>query len=112
MVKLKGIVASKPVNKMYGEIYNFEEKRGTYAGKILVVEQTYPNMMDYVTKAKAIIAETGGILSHAAIVSRELQIPCVVCVKNATKILKTGYTVELDLEEGTIKILKRKTNFA
>ena len=109
MVELKGTVASKPVKKTSGEVYNFEEKVGIFVkGKILVVEQTYPKMMEYITKAKAIIAETGGILSHSAIVSRELGIPCIVGVKNITKILKTGDEIELDLKTGEIKILEHK----
>jgi len=54
-------------------------------------------------KAAAIVTNEGGITSHAAIVSRELQIPCIVGAKNATKIFKDGQLVEVDAKHGVIK---------
>ncbi len=55
-------------------------------------------------KAKAVITDFGGILCHAAIVARELKIPCVVGTKIATKILKNGDKIEIDIKNGTVKI--------
>ena len=58
-----------------------------------------------------IIAEKGSLLSHTAIISRELNKPAIVNVKDCTAILKTGDLVELDAEIGIVKILKEgKTN--
>jgi pyruvate,water dikinase len=57
-------------------------------------------------KAAAIETDVGGITSHAAIVSRELQIPCVIGTGNATKIIKDGDRVEVDANNGFVKLLK------
>ncbi|MCI0566183.1 hypothetical protein L0Y46_03215 [bacterium] len=60
-------------------------------------------------KASAIVTDIGGMLSHAAIVSRELNIPCIVGTKNASKILKNGDLVEVDADKGMVRILERVT---
>jgi phosphohistidine swiveling domain-containing protein len=76
------------------------------AGRILVAGQTMPQFMPAIRKAKAIITNEGGMLCHAAIVSRELKIPAIIGTKIATEILKDGDLVEMDLSKGKIKILK------
>lgn len=76
-------------------------------GDVLVSGSTGPEMIRACYKAGAIITEEGGICSHAAIVSRELGIPCVIGTKIATKILKDGDLVEVDARKGIVKILKR-----
>jgi pyruvate,water dikinase len=55
--------------------------------------------------AAGIIAERGSLLSHTAIISRELHKPAVVNVRDCTKILKTGDRVRLDASEGTVTLL-------
>ena len=75
-------------------------------GDILVSFSTNPQMIMAMKKAGAIVTEQGGITSHAAIVSRELQIPCLVGVKNATKILEDGDLVEVDATKGLVKKIK------
>jgi len=75
-------------------------------GNILVSETTEPAMMPAMRKASAIISDVGGMLSHTAITSRELGVPCIVGTQNASKILKTGDLVEVDAERGIITILK------
>ncbi len=75
-------------------------------GDILVTSLTTPDFIVAMKKASGIITDLGGITSHAAIVSRELNIPCVVGTKNATSVLKDGDLVEIN-ENGLIKILKR-----
>ena len=57
-------------------------------GEILVAETTAPELILACKKAAAIVTDMGGLMSHAAIVSRELHIPCIVGTKNATKMLK------------------------
>ncbi len=57
--------------------------------------------------ASAVVTDVGSVLSHAAIVSRELRIPCIVGATNATKVLKDGDLVEVDTERGVVKVLKR-----
>ena len=65
---------------------------------------TTPKYMDIIKKAKAIITDEGGVLSHAAIISRELKVPCVVGCKKATKVLKNGDLIEIN-KRGEIKLL-------
>ena len=60
---------------------------------------------DSMRKVKAIITDEGGVTSHAAIVSRELNIPCIIGTKSATQALKDGDMVEIDMERGNIKIV-------
>lgn len=74
---------------------------------VLISETTYPALVPAMKLASAIITNVGGLTCHAAIVSRELKIPCVVGTKIATKILRDGDLVEVDADEGIIKILKR-----
>jgi len=57
-------------------------------------------------RAKAVVTDEGGLTCHAAIVSRELGIPCIISTKNATKILKNGDQIEMDLSTGLIQIRK------
>ena len=54
------------------------------------------------SKATAIVTDIGGLTSHPAIVSRELDIPCVVGTEKATKVLKDGMKVRVDGEKGII----------
>jgi pyruvate,water dikinase len=75
-------------------------------GEILVTSMTRIEFVPLMKKAKAIITDEGGIACHAAIVSRELGVPCVIGTKNATKILKDGDLIELDIEKGIVKISK------
>jgi phosphohistidine swiveling domain-containing protein len=75
-------------------------------GDILVSQATSPDLLPAMKKAAAILTNEGGITSHAAIVSRELKIPCIVGTKIATKVLKDGDLVEVDADKGIVKILK------
>ena len=74
-------------------------------GDILVSIATDPDIVPAMKKAAAIVTEQGGITSHAAIVSRELGVPCVIGTKIATKVLKDGDLVEVDANQGTVKKL-------
>ncbi|PIR74463.1 MAG: hypothetical protein COU35_02505 [Candidatus Magasanikbacteria bacterium CG10_big_fil_rev_8_21_14_0_10_47_10] len=70
---------------------------------ILVSHMTDPRFVPAMKKARAIVAEIGGITCHAAIVARELGIPCVIGVKKATKFLKDGDRIEVDADNGVVK---------
>lgn len=75
-------------------------------GEILVTESTSPELISACKKAAGIITNQGGILSHAAIISREMKIPCIIGTNSdVTKIIKTGDLIELDANNGTITIL-------
>jgi phosphoenolpyruvate synthase/pyruvate phosphate dikinase len=75
------------------------------SGDIIVAETTSPEFMPACRKAAGIITDQGGMLSHAAIVSRELGIPCLVAVTNASEIIKTGDVVEVDADNGVVRKL-------
>jgi len=77
------------------------------AGKILVTKMTDPGWVFVMSLAAGLISEKGSLLSHTAIIGRELGIPTVVGVNGATEILKTGDFVELDGLTGIIQILPR-----
>jgi len=72
-------------------------------GNILVTVMTNPFFIPIMKKAAAIVTDEGGITCHAAIVSRELGIPCVIGTKNATKVLKDGDLVEVDSINGIVR---------
>ncbi len=72
------------------------------AGEILVTRMTTPDFVPAMKRAAAIVTDEGGQTSHAAIVSRELGIPCVVGTKKATQILKTGMMITVDAKEGKV----------
>lgn len=77
-------------------------------GDVLVTGSTGPEMILACKKAGAIVTEEGGITSHAAIVSRELGIPCVIGTKVATQVLKDGDIVEVDAVHGIVTIVRRR----
>lgn len=75
-----------------------------YTDKILVTRMTDPGWVFLLSLARGVIAEKGSLLSHTAIISRELGIPSVVGVKNITRILKTGDIVTLNGNTGEITV--------
>lgn len=87
-----------------------EEINKIQPGDVLVSPMTDPYFVPAMVKAGAIITDEGGILSHAAIVSRELGIPCIIGTKIATSVLKDGFIVEVDAsrERGIIRIITNK----
>jgi phosphohistidine swiveling domain-containing protein len=109
---LKGTVASvgntegKVIKLSYRDADNHSKKiKKMRKGEILVTEMTHPNIINACKKAGGIITDEGGLLSHAAIVSRELKIPCIIGTKMATDVLKDGDRVKIDTESGEIEIL-------
>jgi phosphohistidine swiveling domain-containing protein len=71
-------------------------------GDVLIASTTTPDWMYAIKLAGAIVTDEGGIISHAAIVSRELGIPCIIGTKSATTNIKDGDIVTIDTETGTI----------
>jgi len=71
-------------------------------GDVLVTDMTNPDFVPFMKIASAIVTDKGGITSHAAIVSRELAIPCVVGTETATEVLKTGSEYTVDSRNGMI----------
>jgi phosphoenolpyruvate synthase/pyruvate phosphate dikinase len=83
------------------------ESRNLQEGEILVTAMTTPDFVLAMKKAAAILTDEGGITCHAAIISRELQKPCIIGTKIATKVLRTGDLVEVYANKGLIRIIKR-----
>ncbi len=75
-------------------------------GEILVTGMTRPEYLPVMKKAAAIVTNEGGITSHAAIISRELNKPCIIGTQNATQLIKNGDWVEVDANKGVVKIIK------
>ncbi|MFA6918522.1 MAG: PEP-utilizing enzyme [Patescibacteria group bacterium] len=77
-------------------------------GAILLAPYTYPAIVAAMRKASAIVTDQGGLLSHAAIISREMKKPCIVGTNVATRIFQDGDLVEVDADNGIIKLLKKR----
>jgi phosphohistidine swiveling domain-containing protein len=88
-------------------INNSDEIGKINSGDVLISVATSPSIITAMKKASAIVTDEGGLTCHAAIVSRELNVPCIVGTKVATKVLKDGDLVEVDANHGMVKILKK-----
>ena len=108
--ELKGLVVSKSSSlKLRGivkVILSGKDFKKIKKGEILVATETNANFLPVMKKSRAFITDFGGLLCHAAIVARELKKPCIIGTKIATKILKDGDRIEMDLNKGIVKILK------
>lgn len=101
---LKGQGASPGIATGVVKIVESPKKLGKIKkGDILVAKMTSPDFVPAMKMAGAIVTDEGGVTSHAAIVSRELGIPCVVGTKEATKVLKDGMVVTVDGKSGTVR---------
>ncbi len=93
----KGIVRGKvKILLTYNDIYKVKK------GDIIVATMTTPDYISAMEKASGFITDEGGITCHAAIISREFNVPCIVGTINATKELKDGELIELDAYSGKI----------
>lgn len=110
---LKKILESSPVTKgapaspgvASGKvvvIHSPSEIDQVHKGEILVTEMTTPDFVPAMKRAAAIVTNLGGRTCHAAIVSRELGIPCVVGTDNATEVFKTGQLITVDGSTGSV----------
>jgi phosphohistidine swiveling domain-containing protein len=81
-----------------------EENIDVSPGDILIVHNLSPDMVVMMFRAGGIVAEVGGVASHAATLARELKIPCVVGVSNATKLIPNDALVEVDGDKGITRI--------
>lgn len=86
-------------------IYTRKDTKKMQGGDVLVSPMTDPYLVPAMIKAGALVTDEGGITCHAAIVSREFEIPCIVGTGNATQVLKDGDLVEVDANKGVVKKL-------
>ncbi len=103
MVACKGNVTGKV--KIVLNALDKEDADKFEDGNILVTSMTRPEFLQLMKKAAAIVTNEGGISCHAAIIARELKIPCIIGTKIATKVLKDGDIVEVDADKGIVKII-------
>jgi phosphohistidine swiveling domain-containing protein len=104
--RIKGIGACP--GKVTGKVRVVLDPRGARLepGEILVAQQTDPGWVVLFPAASGLLVERGSLLSHSAIVSRELRLPCIVSLSRITTILKTGDLVEMDGKTGEVSILE------
>ena len=97
--KVRKVIAGD-LEALKDSINNFKK------GEVLVTSMTQPNMMVIARRAGAIVADEGGITSHAAIISRELKIPCIVGCLKSMQVLNDGDLIEVNADKGVVKIIK------
>jgi len=103
----RGMTACKGVAKGRVKIVkSVKECHKVKNGDILVAVMTRPDYVGAMRKAVAVITNEGGVTCHAAIVSRELGIPCIIGTKIATEVLKDGDMVEVNANHGVVTIIK------
>jgi len=104
---IKGTVANQGQTKgIVKVVLNLKDMKKVNKGDILVATMTIPEFVPAMEKAAAFVTDEGGILCHAAIVSREMNKPCIIGTKIATQVLKNGNKVEVDANKGIVKITK------
>jgi phosphohistidine swiveling domain-containing protein len=109
-VNLQGTVACTGKSRYFRGIAKIvlspREGKKLKKGEILVTTMTTPDYVVCMKRAGAIITDIGGVTCHAAVVSRELGIPCIVGTEHATKSVKDGDILELHNLRGTVKIVR------
>ncbi|MFX0097095.1 MAG: phosphoenolpyruvate synthase [Candidatus Hodarchaeota archaeon] len=102
-VILKGLPVSPGIGIGSANVIMSTEDIGKVReGDILVTKMTTPSWVPAMQKSAAIVTEDGGYTCHAAIVSRELGVPCIVGARKATKVLKKGEIVTVDGKKGLV----------
>jgi phosphohistidine swiveling domain-containing protein len=128
--KIKKIIKKEGIEEPFAKLINISEFKGLPAspgiikakarvledasmidqleeGEILVTYMTTIEFVPAFRKAAAVITDEGGMSCHAAIISREFKLPCVVGTKVATRVVQTGDWLEVDANKGIIKILNQ-----
>ena len=107
--EIAGLVVSQSRGPVIGKVRVLLDSKDAHrmkAREILVAGMTSPDYVVAMKLASAIVTDAGGMTSHAAVVSRELGIPCIVGTKVATQVFKDGDRVEVDTEKGMVRKLK------
>ncbi len=107
--KIVGVVANRSNKKITGTVrvvFSPRQLKKIKPSEILVAPMTSPDYIHLMRQAKAVVTDIGGLMSHAAVVSRELGKICIIGTKIATKKLKNGDIIQIDANTGEIKIIK------
>ncbi len=114
VTELRGVVANLARKSVRGSARiitrDYESEEATIRlintmqdGEILIADATDPEFLTAMKKAVAIVTDVGGMLSHAAITSRELCVTCIVATQLGTKVFKNGDMVEVDAQNGIVR---------
>jgi pyruvate,water dikinase len=109
-------VRGEPVGSKIGQgkahiIQNVREIKTFQPGEVLVTQMTDPDWEPIMKIASAIVTERGGRTCHAAIISRELGIPCVIGAEGATQKIKTGQEITVDCSQGAGQVFRGKLRY-
>ncbi|MBI4508343.1 MAG: hypothetical protein HY698_01825 [Deltaproteobacteria bacterium] len=104
-VLLRGLGCSPGVAKAPAKVIFDPSCDLTINGEILVAPMTDPGWVYLMVASGGIVSEKGSLLSHTAIIGRELGIPTVVGAKDATRRIRSGQSVEIDGQAGTVRLL-------
>ena len=106
--EIKGLAASR--GRVSGVAFVTKDakvaNRALKPGEILVTSMTTVDFVPAMKRSAAIVTSDGGATCHAAIIARELGIPCVVGTKVATEIIKSGDRIEVDANNGLVRVIK------
>ncbi|MCR4767234.1 MAG: phosphoenolpyruvate synthase [Saccharofermentans sp.] len=105
--ELSGIPCSGGIAEGEALVITDVEDTGDVKDKILITKMTDPGWVFLLTQAKGVISEKGSLLSHTAIISREIGIPSIVGVKDLMDTIRTGDLIRMNGDKGKIEILKR-----
>jgi len=106
--EIKGNVAQKgKVTGIVKIMFTAQDLEKVSGGDVIVASMTTPDFMPAMKKATAFVTDEGGITCHAAIVAREMGKPCIIGTKVATQVLKDGDFVEVDADNGIVKIIEK-----
>lgn len=106
--EIKGMVASPGKAKgIVRIVLSYDDINKVKKGDILVAYMTSPRFISAIARCGAIVTNDGGLTCHAAIIARELKKPCVIGTKGATKFLKDGDIVEVDANNGIVRVIKK-----
>lgn len=104
---LKGSVTFKSNNTSCGKaivVKTFSDLSSISKGDIVVSSMTTPNFIPFLKKVSGIVTDEGGILCHASIISREMNIPCIVGTQIATEAIKSGDYITMNLSNGHVYV--------
>ncbi len=105
--EMVGVPCSNGVVEGEAYVVTDVKKATSVKNKILITKMTDPGWVFLLAEAKGVVSEKGSLLSHTAIISRELGIPAVVGIDNLLSTVKSGDIVRLDGASGVVKIVKR-----
>lgn len=106
LVRLEGIGASPGVVEGRAVVVVDPSDADIETGDILIAHTTDPAWVSLMFLSQALVVDIGGMLSHAAVVARELDIPCVMNTKNGTQVIRTGDMIRVDGTAGSVEIVE------